>query len=85
MFWFNETVSNYTALLSGKSWLAPDGNSIGPKPVFITYSFQSRMTDADKDATARQFITLASIFKERQGGCTLGSGEMGCGLRYQIS
>ena len=30
MFWFNEAVSNYTALLSGKSWLAPDGDLSRP-------------------------------------------------------
>jgi hypothetical protein len=51
MFWFNEAVSNNTALLSGKSWLAPDGTKVKAKPVFLTFSFQSTMTAADAQAT----------------------------------
>ncbi len=49
-FWWDQKVSNYTALLSGRTWIGSDGDSIQPKPTFITFSFQSRMTEADADA-----------------------------------
>ena len=57
MFWFSKTVSNYTALLSGKSWLAPDGDLIAAQAGFHHLFVPSRMTDADKDATAGSSLT----------------------------
>ena len=50
-FWWNQReVGNYSALLSGRTWIGSDGDSVRTKPTFITYSFQSRMTEADADA-----------------------------------
>jgi RTX calcium-binding nonapeptide repeat (4 copies)/Matrixin len=84
MFWFNEAVSNYTALLSGKSWLAPDGDSIAPKPVFITYSFQSRMTDADKDATAGSSSHWRPFSKHDKADARSALAQWGaaCGIKF---
>ena len=46
----SDEVTNYRGILSGHSWVAPDGAGAKAKPAFITFSFQRKMTDADDDA-----------------------------------
>lgn len=43
-------VKNYTGILSGRSWVNAEGEKPNAKPVFLTYSFQNRMTEADDEA-----------------------------------
>ena len=50
LFWWTREVRNYTGIVSGRSWVAPDDSDRSATPVFLTYSFQRKMTGADHDA-----------------------------------
>jgi hypothetical protein len=41
-------VSNYTGNLSGQSWVKPPSMKTAGKPVFLTYSFPTKMSAEDR-------------------------------------
>jgi hypothetical protein len=52
-------------LLSGQSWVAPDGMKLTKSPVFITYSFPSKMADHQKEASP-DLVDTWHAFSERE-------------------
>src|SRR3954468_18089726 len=57
-------VTDYTALLSGYSWVSQESLKTTQSPVFITYSFPAEMTSYDK-AT---YPSLASSWRGFSAG-----------------
>jgi hypothetical protein len=79
-----QAVRSYTALLSGESWVAPEGLKLTKSPVFITYSFPTKINDYDREADPDVVDTWHSFSKSDQKETRAALKQWGdaCGIRF---
>lgn len=79
-----QDVGDFTALLSGRSWVAPEGLGHPKSPVFLTYSFPSKIADYDRDADPDLVKTWHRFSKDDQRDARAALKQWGdaCGIRF---